>query len=384
MQTWIETYRKEAAEKFRSLRASPKNRQLIPSSFLSKGDFAALETTGGNVASLPTVPQGVYLASWEMASKEKLDWMRIALEGSSAYSLDPYFHLSTVYGKSGFFLNVEKGHNVSGVIVLPLKSEGAFGARRNLIRLEEGSTATLVLQVDASAIEAFRCEATTFVLEAGAHLKVTYVGQAHPGETFFQEEYLVGEGALLESNSLLLAGNSFHFSQKTKLQGKKSKAVFRMGEIGVEAQSSHVSSEIFHEGEDSQSDFRTWYVNTGRSKATFDSCVKVEKGVKNAQSNQKLYGLIPSGTPTVTAIPRLLISHDAVKCAHGAFVTGVSEEQLHYFRCRGIGQAEAKEMIVAGFLAPALAEISDESVRESCLVAATGRLGIQRRGNEEF
>ena len=51
----------------------------------------------------------------------------------------------------------------------------------------------------------------------------------------------------------------------------------------------------------------------------------------------------------VHAIPKLIIKTDAVKASHGASVSSVSFEQLHYLQSRGIPRAEAERMIVRGF-----------------------------------
>ena len=56
-----------------------------------------------------------------------------------------------------------------------------------------------------------------------------------------------------------------------------------------------------------------------------------------------------SAGASVHAIPRLLIATDAVKAAHGASVSSVNPEQLHYLQSRGIPRAEGEKMIVRGF-----------------------------------
>ena len=53
------------------------------------------------------------------------------------------------------------------------------------------------------------------------------------------------------------------------------------------------------------------------------------------------------------AIPGLEIEADDVRCTHAAAVAQVDPEQLYYLRSRGLAEAEAKRLVVEGFLAGA-------------------------------
>mgnify|MGYP002148608240 CR=1 FL=1 len=66
-------------------------------------------------------------------------------------------------------------------------------------------------------------------------------------------------------------------------------------------------------------------------------------------------------------IPKLEIAVDEVKCAHGASVSSVSEDQLYYLQCRGISKEDAEEMIVRGFIEPVVEKIPSEMIRERVL-----------------
>jgi Fe-S cluster assembly protein SufD len=62
--------------------------------------------------------------------------------------------------------------------------------------------------------------------------------------------------------------------------------------------------------------------------------------------------------------PELEIFADDVVCAHGATCGQIDEEMLFFLRSRGIGEAEAEQLLVQAFLAEAIEEIGDEAIEE--------------------
>ena len=54
--------------------------------------------------------------------------------------------------------------------------------------------------------------------------------------------------------------------------------------------------------------------------------------------------------PTANAKPELEIFADDVKCAHGATVGELDETQLFYLESRGLPPAEARALLLEGFI----------------------------------
>jgi len=63
------------------------------------------------------------------------------------------------------------------------------------------------------------------------------------------------------------------------------------------------------------------------------------------------------------ANPILLIDEDDVTAGHAASVGQVNPEQVYYLMSRGISRQDAERLIIYGFLAPVVSEISVEAVR---------------------
>jgi Fe-S cluster assembly protein SufD len=73
--------------------------------------------------------------------------------------------------------------------------------------------------------------------------------------------------------------------------------------------------------------------------------------------------LVDAGA-TANLKPELEIFADDVKCAHGASIGALDADALFYLASRGIGAAEAKKLLLRGFVAEAFAGIADDAARE--------------------
>ena len=73
--------------------------------------------------------------------------------------------------------------------------------------------------------------------------------------------------------------------------------------------------------------------------------------------------LLLSNTAEVDCKPELEIYADDVKCSHGAACGELDKEALFYMQSRGIGEEEAKQLLIEAYLRDTYANISDDSLR---------------------
>ena len=62
--------------------------------------------------------------------------------------------------------------------------------------------------------------------------------------------------------------------------------------------------------------------------------------------------------------PQLLVAADDVKCAHGATVGQLSQEEEFYLESRGIKKDKAKRMLCHGFAADVLFRIDNQQIKD--------------------
>jgi Fe-S cluster assembly protein SufD len=87
--------------------------------------------------------------------------------------------------------------------------------------------------------------------------------------------------------------------------------------------------------------------STGRG--VFDGNVKVQQKAQQTDAQQLSRNLLLVPRATVNVKPNLQIVADDVKCTHGCTVSDLRDDELFYFRARGIDAESARRALVSSF-----------------------------------
>ncbi|MEW5299613.1 MAG: hypothetical protein WDW36_002609 [Sanguina aurantia] len=90
-------------------------------------------------------------------------------------------------------------------------------------------------------------------------------------------------------------------------------------------------------------------VSHSTGKGVFDGNVKVNKLAQKTDAGQLSRNLLLVPRATVNIKPNLQIIADDVKCTHGASISDLAEDELFYFRSRGISAQAARQALVYSF-----------------------------------
>lgn len=116
-----------------------------------------------------------------------------------------------------------------------------------------------------------------------------------------------------------------------------------------------------------------------QARAVFQGRIVVEKDAQKADGHQLNKTILLSDRAEIDTKPELEIFADDVKCSHGAAAGELDEDALFYLRARGIGQADARRMLVEAFVGETLENISNVAVR----AAFERRIGAWMAGGEQ-
>jgi Fe-S cluster assembly protein SufD len=89
----------------------------------------------------------------------------------------------------------------------------------------------------------------------------------------------------------------------------------------------------------------------------------VREGAILTDSRQLNKNLLLSSESRVDTKPQLEIFADDVKCAHGATVGQLEEDELFYLASRGIGAEQARALLTYGFAEDVISKIRLRSIR---------------------
>ena len=102
--------------------------------------------------------------------------------------------------------------------------------------------------------------------------------------------------------------------------------------------------------------------------------IKVDPGAQQTDAFQECRNLLLSTEAHADAIPGLEILADDVRCTHAAAIAQVDKEQLFYLTSRGLGEAEAKSLVIEGFLEALVERLAEGPVRDEVSAALEQRL----------
>ncbi len=101
-------------------------------------------------------------------------------------------------------------------------------------------------------------------------------------------------------------------------------------------------------------------ISKGGGRSAYRGLVRVEEGADNARSYVMCDALLLDENSRSDTYPYMEIEESNVDIGHEASVSKVGEDQLFYLMSRGLTEAQATAMVVAGFIEPIVRELPME------------------------
>jgi Fe-S cluster assembly protein SufD len=115
----------------------------------------------------------------------------------------------------------------------------------------------------------------------------------------------------------------------------------------------------------------------GKSRAVFNGKIFVRHDAQKTDAMQTNKNLLLSNEARVDTKPQLEILADDVKCAHGAAVGQIDQEELFYLETRGIHHDLARNLLTYGFAEEVIGKIKIDSIRDQLDEAVLNRLNAR-------
>ena len=115
----------------------------------------------------------------------------------------------------------------------------------------------------------------------------------------------------------------------------------------------------------------------GKSRAVFNGKIFVRHGAQKTDAMQTNKNLLLSNEARVDTKPQLEILADDVKCAHGAAVGQIDEDELFYLETRGIHPDLARNLLTYGFAEEVIGKIKIDSIGAQLDEAVLNRLNAR-------
>ncbi len=286
------------------------------------------------------------LASVLAAGAELPDFGRYADDQDHAMTA-----LNTAQAEHGAVIEVAEGVAVEGFVHLLFVGTGSdyWSHPRNLILLGRNAQLTLV-ETFVGTGRYFTNAVSELVVRDGAVLDHTKI--IHESD----EAYHVGTVQIHQERSSSAASHHMAFGGKLvrnevndALTGEG--ASLTLDGLFVLNEHQHVDNHTVIDHVmphcDSQELFKG--ILDGESRGIFDGTIIVRKDAQKTNSRQVNRNLLLSESAIVDSKPTLEIHANDVKCNHGSTIGQLDEEALFYLRARGIGEDEARDLLVYAF-----------------------------------
>jgi Fe-S cluster assembly protein SufD len=335
-----------------------------------------------DLSSLEALPAGV--AALDMAdalNDEKYgEVVRGQLARTADYNEDAFTALNTAFVASGAFIYVPAGTRVETPLHLLFLSdatrEPVASFPRTLIVAERGSAATVIesyagvgddvyftnavvevalaegarlthYKVQRESQEAFHVAATCASLGRESSFDTTTITLGAQLSRHGINVMLDHEGAECRVDGLYLVGSGQHADTHSLIDHRQP----------------HCTSHQLYKG-----------ILDGKSRAVFNGKVFVREGAQQTDARQTNRNLLLSDEARVDTKPQLEIFADDVKCAHGATVGQLEEEELFYLSSRGLNPNIARNLLTYGFAEEVITKIKVESIKAQLDEAVLNRL----------
>jgi Fe-S cluster assembly protein SufB len=156
------------------------------------------------------------------------------------------------------------------------------------------------------------------------------------------------------------------------LQGDNSKGEFYSVALTNHLQQADTGTKMIHIGKNTTSTIISKGISAGKSRNAYRGLVSVKKSATGARNYTQCDSMLIGTECQADTFPVIEVQNSSARVEHEASTSKISEDQLFYFRQRGIGTEEAVSAIINGFCKDVFRELPGEFA-----VEATRLLGLK-------
>lgn len=263
------------------------------------------------------------------------------------------------------------------VVHLAIGGQGPTAVHpRTVVTVAEGARAAVIETFTGVAGDegagATANASTTIVVGPGGHLthhrvQVEPAGAVHVGHT----RIVQSAASQVRSVSVMLGADIARHAVDVALHGPDARADLDGLYLPGGRQRHDNLVTVDHAASGCTSTQRYRGVVDGEARGSFGGHIIVRPDTTATDARQSNRNLVLSRTAQADTRPWLEILADDVACSHGATVGRLDDDALFYLRSRGIPRAEARAMLVQGFVGEITETITPQSLREHVAAAVT-------------
>lgn len=299
------------------------------------------------------------------------DWL-VALHdevpGHDKYGDMMLWHLANAFLRDGVFIDIPAGQTVDKAVEITVTGhDGLFTCPRTVVRLGAGAQMTLV-EYHRGSGHFWSNGVAQIVLQTGATLYHYRIQDTAPTAVHTTASHIsIAEGARYES-TVLTSGAVFSRHQAhAVLDGRDAHVTLNAVNLLRGGQVGDATFLVEHKAPGCTSSQAVRSVLDDHARGVFQGKIHVHREGQQTDGYQLCNSMILSEGAEMDTKPELEIYADDVKCSHGATTGQVDEEALFYLRSRGVPRAQARALLIEGFLTEVLESVHHEGAQAACM-----------------
>jgi Fe-S cluster assembly protein SufD len=325
------------------------------------------------------LPEGVIICGLNEASVKFSELFHKHYSHYADTSDDGLVALNTLFAQDGVFVYVPKNTVIEKplqIINLSHSFKNLRITRRNLIVAEENAMANIVVCDHTLCNQSYLVNSLTEIF-VGKNAVISYDRLQNENTLSTQINNLFihqVENSRFTGNCISLHGGLIRNNFYALLNGPHSET--NLNGLFLCDDKQHVSNYLLvdHASPHCVSNQLFKGILDDEATGAFNGKILVRKDSQKTQAYQKNNNMLLSSSARMNTKPHLEIYADDVKCSHGATVGQLDQEAMFYLRSRGIGEKEAKHMLMYAFANEIVSRISVPILKDRIIELVDKRL----------
>lgn len=302
--------------------------------------------------------------------------------GAVARDAGDYFTLlNDAFTDSPLLIEVPDGVVVDRPLLVTHHASGDRGAAFPRLVVRVGQNAQVnVMDLHTSEAEDLIFMCPLVELDAAASGRLGYLKVQQQGNRTWQFGSVVARAdrdATITAATAAFGGEYSRTRADTRLVGRGAHGDLMAVYFGDGDQTLDFRTYQDHQAPDTTSNLLYKGVVAGQARSIYTGLIRVGADARGTNAVQTNRNLKLGDEAWAESVPKLEIENNDVKCSHASTVSPIDEEQQFYLESRGVPSADARRLVVAGFLAEVLERLPVAAAAPGLRTAIAEKLARQ-------
>lgn len=324
---------------------------------------------------LADLPEGVKIQSFAESLEDET--LKANLAKAVKFDFNGFTALNTAFIEQGVFIHIPKNTKVENPIHIVFIGENETANFARVLYVGETGSEAEIIEEYTRTGEAMYFTNVVGEVNLADNAKLIHTRsqrESHSAYHFVTSNAELGRTSVYDNTNITLGAKVSRHDVNLSFNGEGGECWIDGLYLVEDGQHMDTHSRIDHRVKNCNSHQNYKGILDGKSRAVFNGKVYVHENASGTDAQQSNKNLLLSNDARVDTKPQLEIFNDDVKCAHGATVGQLEEEELFYLLSRGLREDLARNLLTYGFAEEIINKIKIKSIKEQLDEAVLNRL----------